>query len=168
MFNWTQTRVCNNNNNWTILKTQSVRQTSTPRSIIYWMNHTMIYTFKPNRYANQSTITTHNTKSVHPETSTSRGKTGGEPYPTLLNHTMKSQCGKHVQGEKRFQTQTPSTYTLVAVLTLCSFQLLLQVCLPQASPIELHRCVTPIARTTAMQWSMKGCVWIRSTQQNNN
>ena len=76
----------------------------------------------------------------------------------LLNHTMKSQNGKHIQGEKRFQTQTPSTYTLVAVLTLCSFQLLLQVHIPQASPIGLHRCEPPIARPPAMQRYMNDCV----------
>ena len=31
-----------------------------------------------------------NTQYGHPETSTTRGKTGGEPYPTLLCNTMKN------------------------------------------------------------------------------
>ena len=93
---------------------------------------------------------TSNTQYGHPEPlPLEENRRGAVPH-ALESHYEKPN-GKHIQGEKRFQTQTPSTYTLVAVLTLCSFQLLLQVHLPQASPIGLHRREPPIPRTATTQ-----------------
>ena len=73
---------------------------------------------------------------VHPETSTTRGKTGGEPYPTLLCNTMKNANWQTRTRGNSVPNSTLSTLWLVAALTLCSLQMLLQVLPPQATPIE--------------------------------
>ena len=64
------------------------------------------------------------------------GKSEGSRTPCSCVTLWKTPIGKHVQGGNTVPNSTLSTLWLVAVLTLCSLQMLLQVLSPQAAPID--------------------------------
>ena len=64
------------------------------------------------------------------------GKPEGSRTPRSCVTLWKTPIGKHVQGGNTIPNSTLSTYRLVAALTLCNLQMLLQVLPPQATPID--------------------------------
>ena len=150
-FNWTLTSVCNNNNQLNNPKTQSVRQTSTPRSIVYRMKHTMIYTIIDERQSITTISITTQHKKWSPGTSTSRGKPEGSRTPrswiTLWKNAKRQAdtSGNPIPNSNTINLLTSGSSNLE------SFQLLLLVHLPQASSIGFQRNETPVARTMIMQ-----------------
>ena len=64
------------------------------------------------------------------------GKPEGSRTPRSCVTLWKTPIGKHIQGGNSVPNSTLSTYRLVAALTLCSLQMLLQVLPPQAAPIR--------------------------------
>ena len=64
------------------------------------------------------------------------GKPEGSRTPRSCVTLWKTPIGKHIQGGITIPNSTLSTLWLVAALTLCSLQMLLQVLPPQAAPME--------------------------------